>query len=52
MMLEYRVPVYRDAPGISDAAQAIRKTAPPNGYCWKEGCLGGLNMLDLRVVSV
>ena len=32
--------------------QATRKTAPPNGYCRKEECLGFLTMLDLRVVSV
>ena len=32
--------------------QAIRKTAPPNGYRRKEDCLSFLTMLDLWVVSV
>ena len=48
-------------PGLPESAmqwinraleQATQKTAPPNGYRWKEECLSFLTMPHLRVVSV
>ena len=48
MMLEYRVPVYRN----QRCSGGHTETATPNGYCRKQDCLSFLTMVDSWVVSV